>query len=236
MEGSGSVLRSAGVVLRVFEEVAVARSASLSELVKRLDLPTTNVHRALATLDAAGWIRPQAGSRRWGVAPRMNALVSSRVERLSEVARPHLKGLRDRSGESASLSVIDGDHVLVVEHLEGAQLLRVVQRPGSRVPVALSATGRAALAIDPASDLSALPTRAVREVSLARGRGFAVVRGDRDPQVASVGAVVVDAHGQPVAGLGLSGPIDRVTKRIGELGAEVRDATRLMSEEIQEFG
>ena len=101
--------------------------------------------------------------------------------------------------------------------------------------MALSATGRAALAVDPAADLSALPARAIREVSLARGRGFAVVRGDRDPQVASVGAVVVDANGQPVAGLGLSGPIDRVSRRVGELGAIVRDAARLMSADLQEL-
>jgi IclR family acetate operon transcriptional repressor len=227
-------------VLRVFEQVALDQPVSLTELTARLGVPTTTVHRALATLQRAGWIRSAGGqSRRWVVATRLHALIGSRLSDLVDRASPVLHELRDATGESVSLSLPDGDAVVVAAHLDGTRALRVATLDGTRFPLHLSATGKVLLAQRSEEEIrryaqSGLAARTDRSlttveelfdaVASVRRLGYGVEQDEREFGMASVGAAVCDPEGRIVAGVGISAPTARLARALPGFGAQVREA------------
>ena len=232
--GEESDLRGTRGVLRVFEQVAADQPVSLGDLSSRLGVPTTTVHRALGTLNASGWIRPAAGAgKRWVVAPRIQVLVSTRLADMTELAAPVLMALREATGESVSLSVPDGDAVVVAAHLDGVRALRVADIQGARFPLHVSATGKALLALRSDEEVREYAQRGLvaqtgssitdedqllADVGVARRLGYAVVRDEREVGVASVGAIGVGHDGRVVAGVGISGPTARIDSALLEFG------------------
>ena len=65
------------------------------------------------------------------------------VDRLRIAARTHLVRLRDATGETANLIVLDGDHAIYVDQVESSYALRHSGWVGRRVPLAGTATGAA---------------------------------------------------------------------------------------------
>ncbi len=214
--------------LAVLEEVARRQPVSMTELHRTLGLPKTNVHRALATLDAAGWLR--AGSdRRWSLAPRA-AVLGARAasgDGLRELARPVLETLRDETGEAVHLTVPDGDAVVLIERLDSPRAVRTYSALGARAPLHASANGKAWLAGLPEADAMLRipdeptrytehtivePARIVRELARVRRRGWASNRGEFLSDVAAVAAAVFSRTGDPVASISVSAPITRLPR------------------------
>ena len=65
------------------------------------------------------------------------------VDRLRIAARMHLVRLRDATGETANLIILDGDHAIYVDQVESSYALRHSGWVGRRVPLAGTATGSA---------------------------------------------------------------------------------------------
>ena len=76
-----------------------------------------------------------------------------------DLAQPDLENLARATGEAASLGVRNGGDVVVVLRAESAQPLRFDRPHGARVPLHVSAMGKALLAFGPAD-----PAQAVAEL------------------------------------------------------------------------
>jgi IclR family acetate operon transcriptional repressor len=209
-------------MLQVFEAVAARQPIGVSALARRLDADKSAVQRDLMTLADAGWIRAlQPGQ--WELTPRILTLAHTphSSNDLRQRARPALEALRQATGETAYLTVSDGDHFVVIDALESPQVLRMVPPIGLVVPVHGSATARAVLPYMSAAEqcqlLGAEPDAALREQFAAtRRRGYAVNDGDIVPEAIAMASVVLGAGDRPLGALVLTGPAER-------LGPERRD-------------
>ena len=117
-----------------------------------LGLGKSNVHRMLATLVAAGYVRATGGGR-YEATLRMweygtHVLMRNDVKR---VAGPLLQRLVKATGETAHLSVLDGREVVYVDKIDGDHPVRAYSRIGARAPAHAVATGKALLAGQSAS-------------------------------------------------------------------------------------
>lgn len=65
------------------------------------------------------------------------------LEQLRATARPVLSQLRDDTGETANLVIRDGGHAVYIEQAQSPRALRHVGWIGRRIPLEVSATGRA---------------------------------------------------------------------------------------------
>jgi DNA-binding IclR family transcriptional regulator len=65
------------------------------------------------------------------------------LEQLRATARPVLSRLRDDTGETANLVIRDGDHAVYIEQAQSARALRHVGWIGRRIPLEVSASGKA---------------------------------------------------------------------------------------------
>jgi DNA-binding IclR family transcriptional regulator len=140
-----------------------------------------------------------------------------------EVALPHLEALRNRTGWSAHLGILEGTEVVYLLRVPAERGLTSIVHLGSRLPAHATAMGRVLLAqLDrdamteryrdaalvgtgartPRS-LPALLEQARRDVA----RGHVVQVGDFEQGVASVAAPIRDVSGQVVAAINIAGTV-----------------------------
>lgn len=249
-------MRSVRTALAVLETVGEHQPVGLSALARHLGLPKATVQRSLNALKDAGWlVQDLLDPGRWLVSARLAVLAEATpvVQEVRAASRPHLGELRDRTGETIGLFTIDGDHMVLLEGIEGTHIVRAVERQQGMLPIHVSAAGRAMLACLPAEQRRAAVTRLasvglhqytpssttdgqelLEHLAQDAERGFAVVDGEYVEDLCGVGAAVIGPDGTPIAGLALLAPAHRmrasdlamVGREVGTCAARISDGLR----------
>jgi DNA-binding IclR family transcriptional regulator len=148
--------------LRLFEllEVLVreARPLTLSEIVGTSGWPKPTVHRLLAQLEAGELLQREPDGRRYALAPRLLRLSESALAGSTQQGVRHavLRQLVAEVGESCNYTALSGAEVVYLDRIESAFPLQLNLRPGTRVPVHCSASGKLLLAQLTAAQRNAL--------------------------------------------------------------------------------
>ncbi len=149
-------------VLRQFElleQMAHAeRPLSGAEAVALTGWPKPSVHRMLAQLEVGGLLQREPDGRRYTLAPRVLRWADA-VQRASipqGVRHAVLRQLAAEVGESCNLTALSGAEVHYLDRVESAFPLRLELRPGTRVPLHCSASGKLFLAHLPPAQCKAL--------------------------------------------------------------------------------
>ena len=123
-----------------------------------LAMGKSTVHRLCATLAAGGLLDHNAETGRYRLGLRLyelGTLVSAHMD-LHDAAGPALLEVRNRTGETVQLAVLDGREVVYVERLESSHTVRLFGRVGHRNSAHCTATGKVLLAHLPDAELDAL--------------------------------------------------------------------------------
>src|SRR5437660_8136991 len=124
----------------------------ITTLAGRLRLAKSTVHRLAATLTGAGFLEQnsETGKYRLGVALfELGALVRRRMDVANE-ARPKLRELLEKTGETVQLGIVDHFSVLYVYEMESRRAIRMAAAVGGRAPLHCTAVGKVLLAFQPA--------------------------------------------------------------------------------------
>src|SRR6266516_3133101 len=200
--------------LRILFAIADSASADVgvSELSRSLSMPKAVVHRILKTFTAHGFLSFDERTRRYQFGPGALAVGLAALRNLDvpAIARPYLERLAASSGETATLSVLQGSQRLYVDQVLSPQEVRLSAVLGRPYPLYAGASSKVLLA--------ALPEAELVEI---RRSGYAATHGERQAGAASVAAAVLDASGRPFGSISISGPADRFpperVRRWGEL-------------------
>ncbi|HYH22480.1 MAG TPA: IclR family transcriptional regulator [Azospirillum sp.] len=239
MDTNGNV-KTAGRTLDVFETFeAVGRPLTLSELARSLEIPVSSCHALVRTLKGRGYLYA-VGER--GIYPTRRILGLARAiaarDPVLERLAPHLKALRDATGETVLLGKRQDDAVVYLEVVEGTQTIRYTARPGDLKPLHSSAIGKAMLGQCSEAELTRLlsslplsrvtPATMTDAVSLAAeiragdAAGLYVTRGENVPDVMAL-AASVRVNDEPY-GIAVAGPLVRVQTAHDSIAAELRTA------------
>jgi IclR family transcriptional regulator, KDG regulon repressor len=220
-----STVRNAARLLKAF--LTREESIGVSELARRLGLGKSNVHRLLTTLVAEGLVEqdPRTGGYRLGIVMfELGEAVKVHLD-LHAAAGPVLAQLREQTGESSQVGVLDGDEVVYVDRLESAHSLRLFTETGRRVPAHCTSSGKILLAHRPEADRERFlstaelpkltphtitdPAALRAELVTVRARGWAEAVNERELGVASIAAPIRDIHGEVVAAISIGAPLAR---------------------------
>lgn len=147
--------------LHVFDILRLVSTAEIplgvAEIGRRLDLPNSTVHRALATLEQSQYIARLESAPRYKLGPMPQFLTRAIFRRfaLRKASVPFLKEIAQLTGETTSLSVRIGNYHMRIAVAYGSNDLYT---PGRLGEVRLLHDGLAGLAI-----LAFLPEREVRD-------------------------------------------------------------------------
>jgi DNA-binding IclR family transcriptional regulator len=241
-------LRRGLAVLRLLATKAGPVTATAAA--RELGLPRSTTYHLLSELADAGFVTHLPEERRYGLGLAAFELGSAylRHDPLERLAKPVLRRLIERTGQTAHLGVLHGRETLYLIREQPANPYLTVTDVGVRLPAQLPASGRAMLAHLPAAQVRALfPSRdsfvdrtgrgpanlpQLRQVlSQERRRGWAVEDGHVTPGFASVAAPVLDHTGRPVAAISTTFP-HRCDPECGETWPDLARHTRGAAAEL----
>lgn len=243
-------VQSVGRSLDLLEAVA-EEELGLVALAERAGLGPSTAYRILSTLMERGYVTrsPQTGQFRLGSKlVELAAAARQGNERLRTAVRPHLRALRDATGETANLVMLDGLSIVYVDQVESSRAVRMFTTIGRRVPLHASGGGKAIAAFAPGElvdDLlvhgldrltpHTLATAAALRSDLARvrERGYAIDHEEYEEGVICVAAPIFGPNGETVAAASISGPAARMLEHdLDALGATVLQHTRTASADV----
>jgi DNA-binding IclR family transcriptional regulator len=203
----------------------------ITTLAARLRLAKSTVHRLAATLTGAGFLEQNAdnGKYRLGVALfELGALVRRRMDVANE-ARPRLRELLEKTGETVQLGIVDHQSVLYVYEMESPRAIRMAAAVGARAPLHCTAVGKVLLAFQAPEyvrevierGLTAYTSRTLtrRDALLAmleevRLREHAVDDEESESGLRAIAAPVRNHAGSVIAALGVAAPVQRMSKKV----------------------
>lgn len=222
---------------------------SLSDLCQQVGLSASTAHRLLTTLEERRYVRCHPQTRHWSIAVQAFIAGSAfaKARDLREIARPRMRILMEKSGETVNLGVIDGGEAVLLAQVECHQFMRAIAPPGVRIPVHSSAIGKALLSTLPEPDVArilrehgmprltpkTLITAARLRADLARARevGYAIDDQEHSLGVRCVAAVIYNEHREALGAVSLSGPAVRLTdERMPSLGSLIRETADAIAE------
>ena len=247
--GSAGAHRAAGRVVDILEVVVSTRDGlPLRELSARLEAPKSSLLPLLRTLTARGYLEQGAlGEYRLGRKARELGMGSAAHAELPEIARPALRELMQRTGETVFLGVLGGDGTAVVfiDKIESEQVIRYTAGVGARRPLHATSSGKVILAFLPSSQrekiLRALPLKRYTEQTVTslpalrasldevRHTGVCLNLDELAIGAAGIAAPIFDRDGHVAGACAIGGPTDRVRPRLKPLAAEVKATARAIS-------
>lgn len=232
--GTGlSSVRNAARLLCAF--TAADRDLGVSELAARLGLGKSTIHRLLSTLALEGLIERDASTGRYRLGLKLYELGSIAGDHLDlhEVVAGPIDDLRNRTGETVHVAILDGPEVVYIARRESPHTLRLFGRVGHRNHAHCTSTGKLLLAFLPVPELAdildrfdlpahtprTITDRAVLEAELEaiRRRGWADNISESEMGVHSVAAPIREVNGRVVAAISVAGPSARFTPEVMRL-------------------
>ncbi|MGY4827146.1 IclR family transcriptional regulator [Sphaerotilaceae bacterium SBD11-9] len=141
-------------LLELLELMArLGRPQSLADLLAQdTPWPKPTLHRMLQQLEAAGLLQREPDGRRYALGARMLRMSEAVLAGSAQQGVRHavLRSLVAELGESCNLTAMSGAEVIYLDRVEAAFPLRLELRPGTRVPLHCSASGKLFLAFMPA--------------------------------------------------------------------------------------
>ncbi len=230
------------------------RALSLTDIALRLHTPKSTTLGILRTLVARGLVAldRDAKTSRLGLGMARFAVDGPATLDLGTLAKPHLEALAQCSGETAFLTVVQGDAVYYTAKVDSPAPVRYMAEVGARRPLHAIASGKLALAQMSDADVRAYikrsglarytPTTIVRSADLfqelrkVRRLGYAVNVGGFIADLFGIAAPLRDTSGRMVAAINVGGPVFRLRRRAPELAAAVVAAGRALEAEMRLTG
>lgn len=211
-----SVTGRAFAVLNTFS--AKHRRQSLSDISRRSGIPLTTTHRLVHDLvQESALVRGIDGDYEIGrVIWALGTLASVHAE-LRELALPYMGDVYGLGNDAVQLAVVDGLRCLIVDRIAGSRTMKVLSKPGSRLPLHATGVGKVLLAYGGQdlqsavlNTLDAYTEQTVTDASELqaqlheiKSRGFAITYAELIAGATSVAVPVRGKAGKVIAALGV---------------------------------
>jgi IclR family pca regulon transcriptional regulator len=219
---------------------------TLSQIAAYAGMPAATARRCLLTLQELGYVVHHG--RLYLLRPKVLELGAAYLESMDieHLTQTHLEELARETGDSAALTVLDGNDIVYVARASVRTLLRLEAHVGSRLPAYATSMGRVLLAGLPeerltaylrTQKLSALTSQTVTDprklrqlIDECRRVGYCAVEDELAYGVVAVAVPVFDQRRRVVAALNSSSHSRRISKT-----RLVRDRLGMLKQASQEI-
>lgn len=236
--------------MRVFEQfVDGASSIAVTDIADGRRFPVTSTYRFIENLVTLRYLEPDLVAGRFRPGPQMIRLGLNIVQNLDlrRLALPTMESLAAATGESVTLSVLQGDRGICIAAIASSQRLRASRDVGEVFPLHAGASARVLLAYSPDPEAlirrmklekftAATPTNqaaVAREIPEVRRVGYAISDGEVAGGTVGIAAAVFDHLERMVGALGLMAVKSRVTnEKMHEFVGLLRAGAQELSERL----
>ncbi|UGX88503.1 IclR family transcriptional regulator [Phyllobacterium meliloti] len=211
-------------VIEAFD--AVNSRLSITDIARMTGLERATARRCLLTLTQLGYA--DYDGKFFTLTPRILRLGHSYLSStpLPRLMQPFLDQLSEKTGESASASVLDGNEIVYIARASHKRVMSINLNPGSRLPAYCSSMGRvllAAMSDDDAQRILEDSNRTANtprtktsvpelmdEVRKVRLQGYAVIDQELEIGLCSIAVPVRNTRGITIAAINIGAQAPRV--------------------------
>lgn len=216
--------------LEILEILAFTKKPmGVTELSEWLDVDKASIYRTLATLEAHNMVEQDPETKKYSLGLKLIELSGSLLNRLElrVRAKPFLKELCERTGESAHLTTFVNNSIVYIDKEETSGRISVKTEIGMEAPMHCTATGKAVAAFLPEEKIDELirtkgltpytpktitsPEMLKAHFARIREKGYALDDEEFDIGVRCIGAPVRNFKGKVIGSVGISGSIVTMT-------------------------
>ena len=203
------------------------------EVARRIALSTSATGRLMMAMKDLGILSQNPMTRIYSIGPRVLTWAGTYLSTsdIRNLAYPYLEELHQKTSETISLYILDGNERVCIERLESTQNVRfVAPRVGRHLPLHAGSAGKVLLAYLPperqdeilnAPVLLRLTEKTIvdpqtlrEELIKIRELGYAISNGEWILDASGIAAPIFDRNGAVVAALTISGPTQRFTEEV----------------------
>jgi len=213
----------------VLEALAQRGEMGVSEISREIGLSKTAVYNILATFEGRRMVNRDPVTSRYRLGWRVYELGAEllRHNELTPLARPLLKQLAQRTGETVLFGILDRTGVTYVDRVESDRSIRMVAAPGRQAALHATASGKVLLAHQPTEFVDEVlseplppltpetitdPEDMRAELRRVVDRGYADCIRENEPEICSISVPVRDYSGGVAAALTVAAPATRFTE------------------------
>ena len=202
----------------------------LADIVQETKFNRTTLYRLLSVLEDAGLVayNPSQDTYRLGSEMIVLGARALRANPLREATRPELVTLARKTGEMASLEVLEGNKTLILDEIKGQNQRRLSTSIGNLWPAHTTSTGKVLLAhLSKEERREILPeplprltpqtitdmTRLHTRLNQVRQQGYATAINELELGLTEVATPLYNYEGQAVAAVSISGPTIRLPEQ-----------------------
>lgn len=216
--------------IRVIEFIAEAKEAGVTEISKGLDYGVSATYHLLNTLREENIIVQDKNTKKFKLGLKLGQLGTLAYEQnhMSDVIRPYLKKLRDLTGETANLTIIDNEKIAYIAQEESDRLVRMFTKTGATAPLHCTGGGKTILAFKAEEDRNEIlnklnlesftantitdKKKLIEEMEEIRKNGYGTDNEERELGVSCIAAPIFDLNNEVMASISISGPTARFTE------------------------
>jgi DNA-binding IclR family transcriptional regulator len=232
--------------------ITTSRPHTLVSLAATTGIPTATAFRMLSTLEDQGFVAKSATAE-YTLGYKC-LLLGNAVEaglELRAEAIPLMEGLRDRSGESVQIAILEHWQVVYIERVLSLQPVGfMTSRTGSILPAYCTGLGKCLLAYMSLDEVLAWANTVtfprltaktltsvdelLNDLSAVRERGYSVDDQERQPGVSCIAAPIRNSRGEVIAAISVAGPNDRLPAELvgSELARQVVATANAVSQRM----
>jgi len=199
---------------------------TLTQVASRTDLNRATARRFLFTLNALGYV--ESDGKLFWLAPKILELGYAYLasQPIVDTVQPFIEQVSKETGESCSVSVLDGDDVVYIARYMTHHIMSVTLNVGTRLPSYVTSMGRVLLAARSDAEIDRLLTgterRAFTEFTVtdadalrtalqdSRRLGYAIVNQELELGLRSIAVPILNQRGQTVAAINVGTQAARI--------------------------
>lgn len=223
----GSVKKAIDIINYIADQ---EHGQGATEISEALGYGVSATYHLLNTLKESNIITQDEKTKKYQLGLKLWKLgmVAYRQNSIAITLKPHLTRLRDYTGETSNLTILDGNEIVYVAQEESDKLIKMFTKTGATAPLHCTASGKIFLAymeedqrnetID-SLDLVRFTDNTITDKSLLKeelqrikesGYGFDIE--ERDEDVSCIAAPVFGPDNEVMACISISGPHNRFTR------------------------
>ncbi len=203
---------------------------TVAQIIEGLSIPKSTTYELVRTLSEANCIAPSARGNGYYLGLKLyefGMAYRSHVDLLRDGSLV-AEELRNETGETVQLSVLENDLMMVLLKEEGVRSLRIISSVGSRVPVNWAASGRllvsdlddkaltkllaATVRQSPSGKATIDVKKLVAQVRRFRRQGYATELNEANEHAGCIAAPIIDASGRCIAAMSVVVPEQRLAR------------------------
>lgn len=214
--------------LAVLELLRAHGPLRITEIARSLCIPRSSTYEIVGLLQRQRYLERTLDGQRYrlGVALHLLGMCYRDSIDLAKMGSAAVDALRDETGETVQLCILDGDQLLVLHKADGHRPIRIISHVGTRVPVNWAASGRLLVsdldneALRSFLEQTARPSpntgatvdipQLMRQIRAFRQRGWSLEINETNAHAGCVAAPVQDAEGRCIATLSIVAPEHRL--------------------------